>query len=268
MGFIMTMDHRRGLKSVFGRLAGSAGAFARNFRTKLLVVAFHRVNDRLPPDGLTCTVDQFTAFCAFFAKYFRVVALSEQVQGCVEGREMGGTLSITFDDGYADNFEIAAPILREHGLPATFFVTTGFLGTQYMAPWDVALPVHPGWMTWEQVRLLVAQGFDIGSHTDMHLDLGSSSAETVRADLALSKSKIQDATGIDTRFFAYPFGRREHISERSLEIVRELGFDCCLGCYGGTNPPLADPYHLNRIGIAEWFATPDQFGFELMLGKV
>jgi DegT/DnrJ/EryC1/StrS aminotransferase family len=50
-------------------------------------------------------------------------------------------------------------------------------------------------------------------------------------------------------------------------LVREVGFSCCASCYGGVNSPDADPYDLNRIGIAEWFDTPDQFGFEVVTNR-
>ena len=74
---------------------------------------------------------------------------------------MGGSLSITFDDGYLDNYEIAAPILREVGLSATFFVTTNFIGSEFVPFWDSDLPQQPGWMSWKQVRELADHGFEI-----------------------------------------------------------------------------------------------------------
>jgi peptidoglycan/xylan/chitin deacetylase (PgdA/CDA1 family) len=94
---------------------------------------------------------------------------------------MGGTLSITFDDGYRDNYEVAAPILKRLDLPATFFVTTGFIGTRRVAPWDQNLVRQPGWMDWDQVRSLASQGFEIGCHTDTHIDMGTADEQTVRA---------------------------------------------------------------------------------------
>jgi peptidoglycan/xylan/chitin deacetylase (PgdA/CDA1 family) len=234
----------------------------------MTIVAFHRVNDdSVAADGLTCGSAKFTAFCEFFRKHFQVVSLGEQVEGCRAGRNMGGTLSITFDDGYLDNFTVAAPILRKLGLPATFFVTTGFIASQTVAPWDAGVAARFGWMTWEHLRKLVSQGFEIGSHTDTHINMGSADPPTVRAELETSKRKILTEVGVPVRLFAYPFGGREHLSVRSRELIREAGFSCCASCYGGANPPVADPYALSRIGIAEWFDTPDQFGFELLTDR-
>ena len=257
----------KSVKSVLGRAAGWSGTYSREFRSIMAIVAFHRVNDALPLDGLTCSSAKFEAFCRFFGKHFRVLSLADQVAGCRAGKNMGGTLSITFDDGYLDNIEIAAPILRRLGLPATFFVTTGFIGTKTPAPWDADLPSAPGWMSWDHLRALSAQGFHIGCHTDTHIDMAASDPATVRKELAVSRSKLREQLNLSADLFAYPFGGREHMSEPSRTLVKEAGFSCCAACYGGVNSPAADPYMLNRIGIAEWFDTPDQFGFELMTNR-
>jgi peptidoglycan/xylan/chitin deacetylase (PgdA/CDA1 family) len=263
----MNAPVKKKIKNLLGRAAEAAGIFARDFSSKMVVVTFHRVNDWMEEDGITCSPAKFEAFCDFFMKHFRVVHLSEQVAGCREGRAMGGTLSITFDDGYLDNFEVAAPILRRLGLPAAFFVATGFIGTDYRPPWDQHLSRQPGWMSWDQVRLLREQGFEIGAHTDGHIDLATLDVEVTRAELARCRGKLQEALGVLPTLFAYPFGGRENISPPSLELVREAGFQCCLSSFGGVNPPVADPFHLNRISVGGWFATPHQLGFEILLRR-
>ena len=256
------------LKMLLGRAAGLSGAYALKFRSQMTIVAFHRINDHAPDhDGLTCGAAKFEAFCKFFKRYFAVIPLAEQIAGCRQGRNMGGTLSITFDDGYHDNYEVAAPVLRKLGLPATFFITTGFIGSEITAPWDTALPVPARWMTWQQVRALVSQGFEIGCHTHTHINMAVTDPQGIRAELETSKRKILEELGVTAELFAYPFGGREHISESALELVREAGFSCCAACYGGVNSPGADPYRLNRIGIAQWFDTPHQLGFEIVANR-
>ena len=123
------MTAKKNIKSLLGRAAGACCLLARDFSAKMVIVTFHRVNDRLDLDGITCNSRTFETFCRYFRSHFTVVPLSEQIAGTRSGRNMGGTLSITFDDGYRDNAEVAAPILLRLGLPATFFVVTGFIGT-------------------------------------------------------------------------------------------------------------------------------------------
>lgn len=263
----MTITTKERIKTVLGSVSGSTGIYGRAFRSKLLIVAFHRVNDAMPEDGLTCSSAKFERFCEFFLEHFRVVPLSEQITGCRESQDMGGTLSITFDDGYRDNFEVAAPILRRHKLPATFFLATDFIASDRAAPWDHVLVRRPEWMDWDQVRRLHQEGHAIGAHTMSHIDLGKESPETVRAELAGCRSRLERELSAPVSLFAYPFGGRHNISPASLRLVQEAGFECSLGCYGGVNPAVADPFQLTRIGIGGWFSTPHQFGFELMAGR-
>jgi peptidoglycan/xylan/chitin deacetylase (PgdA/CDA1 family) len=264
----MTSLGSKALKTVLGWAAGLSGAYARDFRSKTVVVAFHRVDNDLPADGLTVNPAKFETFCRFFLKHFRVVSFAEQVAGAHAGKDMGGTLSITFDDGYLDNYTVAAPILRRLGLPATFFVTTSFVGsTGFVAPWDKKLSNPPGWMSWDQVRALRRWGFDIGCHTDTHINLATSDAAAIRADLSTARAKLFEQLGEQADLFVYPFGGRHNITPDALALVREAGFVCCASCYGGTNPAVADPYALRRIGVAEWFESANQFGFELYTNR-
>ena len=263
----MNAPAKKKIKDFLGRAADAAGVFSRDFRAKMVVVTFHRVNDWMAEDGITCSSPRFEDFCDFFRSHFRVVNLSEQIAGCREGRAMGGTLSITFDDGYRDNVEVAAPILRRLGLPAAFLVATRFIGTDNSPPRDQHLSRQPGWMSWDQVRSLRDQGFEIGAHTDGHIDLATKDPDAIRAELARCRAKLEEALGVPPTLFAYPFGGRENISPPSLELVREAGFQCCLGAFGGVNPPLADPFHLNRISVGGWFATPHQLGLEILLRR-
>jgi peptidoglycan/xylan/chitin deacetylase (PgdA/CDA1 family) len=256
------------IKAVVGRAARKAGVLGRDFRSKMVVVAFHRVNDSLPEEGLTFSSRKFERFCEFFRSQFEVIPLSEQVAGSNAGKDMGGTLSITLDDGYRDNFEVAAPILRKFGLPATFFVATGFIGTQTVAFWDRKLPKAPGWMDWDQLSSLVQQGFEIGGHTDTHIDLGTCDEETVWAELELSKRKLRERLGRPTPLFAYPFGSRTNICDRSRALVRKAGFVCCAACFGGVNPRTGNAFDLNRISIGPGFVTPEQFGLDLLLKRL
>lgn len=264
----MFKEFKKTLKSAAGRVAEATGYLGHHTDSVMTIVAFHRIDDTLPEDGLTCSPQKFSEFCKFFRKNFHVVPLSDQIEACRRGTNMGGALSVTFDDGYEDNFRVAAPILKRQNIPATFFVSTGFIGSSVIAPWDEHLEEPPSWMNWLQLRQLVSQGFEVGSHTDRHLNLSTDDPSLIRAELETSKAKLERELGIRASLFAYPFGGPQDISETSRQLVRETGFDCCLSCFGGVNPINSDPYHLRRIPIAQWYRTPHQFAMESMLRGV
>jgi peptidoglycan/xylan/chitin deacetylase (PgdA/CDA1 family) len=95
---------------------------------RLSIVIFHRVHavpDPLFPHEMHAA--QFDALCGELARCFRVMTLRDAMAARDAGRLPARALVITFDDGYADNATVASPILQRHGLPATFFVATGFL---------------------------------------------------------------------------------------------------------------------------------------------
>ena len=97
-------------------------------RARLSVLIFHRVlavPDPLFPDEMHA--HRFDAVCGWLKAWFNVMPLSDAALALREGRLPARACCITFDDGYADNLHIAAPILQKHGLTATFFVATGFL---------------------------------------------------------------------------------------------------------------------------------------------
>lgn len=97
-------------------------------RARLSVLIFHRVlpePDPLFPDEIHAR--QFDTMCAWFRDWLQVLPLDEAVARLQAGTLPARAACITFDDGYADNHDIAMPILQRHGLTATFFVATGYL---------------------------------------------------------------------------------------------------------------------------------------------
>ena len=94
----------------------------------LSIVIFHRVLER--PDPLFVgdpDITRFNDICAWLAAWYQVLPLDEAVARLSRGALPSRALSITFDDGYADNHDLAMPVLKAHGLPATFFIATGYL---------------------------------------------------------------------------------------------------------------------------------------------
>lgn len=122
-------------------------------RAKLSILIFHRVLAR--PDALLADLPDALTFertMRWIRDWFNVLPLEEAVMRLGRGDLPARALSITFDDGYADNEEVAAPILQRLGLHATFFVATGFLDARNM--WNDRVI--------EAVRACTAQRLDLG----------------------------------------------------------------------------------------------------------
>lgn len=110
------------LKQLLG-LVSPAGPKAR-----LSVLIFHRVlpePDPLFPEEIHAR--RFDELCGWLTNWFNVLPLDQAVARMKTGTLPARAACITFDDGYADNFHVAMPILQRHGLTATFFIATGFL---------------------------------------------------------------------------------------------------------------------------------------------
>lgn len=105
-----------------------AGLSPSGRRARLPILIFHRVipnRDELFPGEVTAV--EFDRICGWLKSWFNVQPLGPAARSLRAGTLGARSLAITFDDGYADNFDVALPILRHHGLTATFFVSTGFL---------------------------------------------------------------------------------------------------------------------------------------------
>jgi peptidoglycan/xylan/chitin deacetylase (PgdA/CDA1 family) len=96
-------------------------------RARLSVLGYHRVLPRPDPLLDDPAADDFARTMAWVKEAFNVVSLADGVTALARGTLPPRALAITFDDGYANNATTAAPILQRHGLPATFFIATGFL---------------------------------------------------------------------------------------------------------------------------------------------
>lgn len=254
---------RHEMKSAMGHLLHAGGLHRRFMGGKAVVLLFHRVDDRFPGDPITCSRREFAEYCAFLHHYYDVITLGDLATRLRTGGELTGRVVITFDDGYLDNYEVAAPELQRYGLPATFFVVTGFIGSSRVPWWDADLPHAPDWMSWDQVRALAAAGFDIGAHTMNHVDLGVVNVAEAEREIYGSRDRLELELGRRARHFSYPYGRRHQITEQNRQVVRQAGFDVCLSAYGGSVSRGTDPYDIRRMPISPWFASPAEAGLEM-----
>jgi len=128
--------------------------------------------------------------------------------GTIPGELAALFYGLTFDDGHASDYSEAFPVLRELGLRATFFVVPTLVDT-------------PGFVTWNQLREMVAAGMEIGSHTMTHPFVDRLDAAGLRYEFGDSKAMIEDRLGTAVRAASLPRGwAPPHLDE----VLRELGY--------------------------------------------
>jgi peptidoglycan/xylan/chitin deacetylase (PgdA/CDA1 family) len=103
-------------------------------------------------------------------------------------------VALTFDDGYADAFTTALPVLQRYGFTATFYIVSGFVG-------------QPAYMSWEQLAALRDAGMEIGAHTLDHTDLTTLDPATADNEIVQSKADLEGQLGISVVSFCYPSGQ-------------------------------------------------------------
>ena len=103
-------------------------AFVRHRKGSVLILTYHRVLDEPDPMRPNIpTVELFKSQMTVLAEEFNVLPLADAIAGLEGGRLPPAAVVVTFDDGYADNHRNALPVLKELGLPATFFIATAYL---------------------------------------------------------------------------------------------------------------------------------------------
>ena len=182
--------------------------------------------------------------------------LSELVRPvCSEG------VALTFDDGFVNFATDAWPILREHGLPATVFVVSDWVGRDN--GWDSEdkrLPRLP-LMDWSTLADLAGEGVELGGHSCTHPDLRSLTGDQLHYELEGCRDAIAGETGTVPTAFAYPYG---HYDAGTTGAAEAGGYTIAVttqmalldpaptSCFA---LPRLDAYYLKRPGVLERWGT-------------
>jgi peptidoglycan/xylan/chitin deacetylase (PgdA/CDA1 family) len=180
----------------------------------------------------------------------------------------GRSVVITFDDGYADNWVYAFPLLKKAGFKSIMFVVTGRMrdadrprptSEEGGAVVDtVARERDPeGFMTWPELKAMADSGLvEIGSHTRTHRDWEKSAPYAdLRGELEGSRRDIESRLGSWAGTFAWPWG---DFKEEWLPLLSETGYRTGFTTMIGGNTPGTDPFLICRLDVRKaslgWFA--------------
>jgi peptidoglycan/xylan/chitin deacetylase (PgdA/CDA1 family) len=244
---------KNGIYRSLGEAATGVGAGNGVHERTLVVLMYHKVND---VDGNTVTVTPAT-FDEQMAQLgelgYTVVSLDDVVAHYLDGAPLPPqAVLITFDDGYLDNLENAAPILQRYGYPAVLFVPIAYLGVKRPLPHDEHLAVRGvvnRTLDWSQLAEIESTGVRVESHGIGHRPLADLEVDEAAREITLSKLKLEEALGRPIRAFSYVKGSEAHYRPVHLSLIRQAGYDVAFTSISGGNGPHTDPFQLHRYNV-------------------
>jgi peptidoglycan/xylan/chitin deacetylase (PgdA/CDA1 family) len=218
-----------GLQRVGGNL------FAEGFG----ILMYHRVANHVrgvEPPTVNVTPERLRRqLSGLLAQGFQCRPLSELITAHRAGECIPShTFAVTFDDGYANNYTHALPILHELGVPATIFLATKYLDSDRPFPFDEWSARHRdrelpavAWrpLTLRQCDALLDSGLiEFGAHTHTHQKFMGRTAE-FRRDMEACLKILQDRFGVHRPVLAYPYGE---FNDELVEATRKLELSCAV----------------------------------------
>lgn len=202
------------------------------------VLIYHRVGGG-SPDERDLTTPRFRQQLAALADT-EVLGLDDAMARLGAGSDKPCSV-ISFDDGFADVFRNAWPLLREREMPFTIYLSTAYVGGTMRWDGSTAKAAGPA-LTWDQLGVMVESGLcTIGNHTHTHARPELLTVE----ELDRCSDLIRDELGVEARHFAYCWG----VPVPAMEGELRKRFRTAATGHVGRNPPGTDPMRLRRVPV-------------------
>lgn len=192
----------------------------------------------------TVTKDQFAAQMKFLKDNgYHVISLDEFFHFLdYKTRLPRKSVVITLDDGWRGAYEIAYPILKKFGYPATLFIYTDLITGSRKT------------LSWKQLREMSENGITMQNHTRTHRNLASRDPgesfetyfEEVKHEVTSSSQKIRAKLGVGAQYLAYPYGDTNGLV---IALLQKLGYRGAFTASPGSNPFFVNRYRIYRSVI-------------------
>ena len=255
---------KNGVYRTIGETTSAVGVNGNGNRS-LRVLMYHKVND-LPGNPLTIPTSLFDEQMDQLRQLgYTVVDLQAVLDHYGGGKPLPPqAVLITFDDGYHDNLDNAARVLKKYGYPAVLFVPIGYLDDRQPLPHEERLALQGilnRTIDWNELAALEQEGIRIESHGISHRPLADLEVDEAAREIAISKLRLEERLGRPVRAFSYVKGSEAHYKLVHLWLVRQAGYEVAFTAISGSNSPSTDPLQLRRYNI-EPYSTRT---FELVL---
>ncbi len=205
------------------------------------IICFHRIID----------VPAFEQKIATLSRMYNWVSMDQFKRGELSSDAIN--LCLTFDDGFSSWMDII-PFLERNRVPATFFISSGFLNSLETKSWEEFCRLNLGIqnaepsISWSEAKLLSQHPlFTIGGHTCNHLSLGRiAQQDDLWREVSVDKQLIEERIGKSLKYFAFPFGDPSSISSLATKIVIRGGYEMAVSLIPGSNCPSDDLFSLRR----------------------
>lgn len=213
----------------------------------VLVLCYHSISETWPASTSVRPGDFREQLEEFTRLGYRGATLSEALT--VPPAEK--TLVVTFDDAHRSVLELAAPAMAKLGIPGTIYVPTAYADTDRPMAWD-GYDIWKGTehedellcMSWEELRGLAADGWEIGSHTKTHPRLSRIDEAAIVAELTESRAECEERMGTACTSIAYPYSDYD---DRAVRAAAAAGYRFAVTVPRGPAPAL--PLQWPRVGV-------------------
>lgn len=214
-------------------------------RRRSVILSYHGVaesNADVDPEFLRVSPAAFRGqLNLLLGAGYRIVTVAELAAAAraAGGEPPPGLAALSFDDGMDDNHHNLLPILREYGVPASVYVTTGLIGKEN--PWMV--PGTSRMMIEDELLELHGAGIELGAHTVTHPNMEELTYDECLQEITTSRDYLHELTGEPVRTFAYPFCK---YGDDAIRAARDAGFEAAVTCQWRGS---WDPFQMKRVMI-------------------
>jgi len=211
-------------------------------KNNIIVLMFHGTPKNKPSSQYSTQAKRFLQQIKYLKKNGWHTALIKDLERPEKLPQK--SIILTFDDGYADNYEGAFLPLLDYGMKATWFITTNCIGkhAQWMGPETAETKM----LSTQQLQEMAAQGMEIASHTCSHPDLSTLSYAQQLKELKQSKETLETILSTKITSFAYPYGR---YNDDTIMAVKEASYTQVCSVRSGFYENSESPLLIRRVTI-------------------
>jgi len=209
------------------------------------ILCYHSISD----DGhlFSVTKKDFELQIKEILKSKHIVSLENLFN--IENDHINNKIVITFDDGYENIFTSAYPILKKYGLQACVFIST-FINKKGKSNYFSGKRL----MNLEQIKKLVKEGWEIGYHTNSHIDLRHLDKRTLVNEIVNNKQIFEKDLGSKIIYFAYPYGL---YNKETVDTVEKAGYKLAFTADGCKVNYYNSLFRIGRVLIDKYTKTED-----------